>query len=147
MIIPILVKERSVERRLPWTKGGIAEEVLNLQLPSWKLIFQKLVKVVFMPVSIMMGFAAFSFSIIAGILMAALPVFAVQELEWSDNQFALLLSIEEMFEKSFANFFLCLTESFSSQFSTAVMKFSLPISSLINSASNFICTGNEKLTT
>jgi PAT family beta-lactamase induction signal transducer AmpG len=91
MIIPILVKERSVERRLPWTKGGIAEEVLNLQLPSWKLIFQKLVKVVFMPVSIMMGFAAFSFSIIAGILMAALPVFAVQELEWSDNQFPQIL--------------------------------------------------------
>ena len=35
--------------------------------------------------------------------------------------------------KSLANFFLCLTDSLSSQFSTAEIKFSFPISSLINS--------------
>jgi PAT family beta-lactamase induction signal transducer AmpG len=92
MVFPVLIKERPEERRLPWTKGATAREVLELQLPSWGLIVRKLVKAFFLPASLLMGFSAFSFAITKGFMDAALPVFAVQEMGWSDNQFPQVLA-------------------------------------------------------
>lgn len=96
MVFPLLVKERPNEKRLPWTKGKTAEEVLNLQLPSWRLLLTKLFKSFFLPISLLMGLAAFSNSITQGFIDAALPVFTVQELGWSDNQFPQMLATAKL---------------------------------------------------
>jgi PAT family beta-lactamase induction signal transducer AmpG len=96
MLLPILVKERPEEKRLPWTKGTVSEKVLELQVPNWKILLKNLFKVFFLPVSILMGVAAFSLSIFIGFMDAALPIFTVQKMGWADNQFPEVLSSSKL---------------------------------------------------
>ena len=88
MIIPLLLRERPGEKLLPWTKGEVSKTAEKIQLHSWKTIFKSLVKVFFLPVSFMMGMAAFSFSLGKGLIDTLLPVFTVQELGWPDTQYS-----------------------------------------------------------
>jgi len=88
ILIPLLLRERPGEKLLPWTKGMASKSAEKIQLHSWKTIFKSLVKVFFLPVSFMMGIAAFSFSIGRGLIDTVLPVFTVQELGWADTQYS-----------------------------------------------------------
>lgn len=96
MIIPIILRERPGEKLLPWTKGSASPEGNLLQVNSWKVLFQSLIKVFFLPVSILMGIAVFSFSIGIGLIDTLLPVFTVQELGWSDIDYSQTLSAAKM---------------------------------------------------
>lgn len=88
MMIPLFLKERPGEKMLPWTKGESSKEAEKIQLHSWKVIFKSLLKVFFLPVSLIMGIAAFSFSIGKGLIDTLLPVFTVQQLGWADTQYS-----------------------------------------------------------
>jgi PAT family beta-lactamase induction signal transducer AmpG len=88
MLIPLWLKERPGEKRLPWTKGEAAPEAREIQLHSWKAIFTSLIKVFILPVSLIMGVAAFSQSVGKGLVDAILPVFTVQNLGWSDAYYS-----------------------------------------------------------
>ena len=96
MIVPIIVKERPEEKRLPWTKGKTSEAVLALHLPNWKLIVSKLFKAFFLPVSLLLAFAIFSFGISRGFMDALFPVFTVQEMGWVDNQYPEILATAKL---------------------------------------------------
>jgi PAT family beta-lactamase induction signal transducer AmpG len=96
MLVPILVKERPGEKRLPWSRGKTADEVLALHLPNWKLIISKLFKAFLLPVSLFMAFAIFSFGISRGFMDAAFPVFTVQEMGWIDNQYPEVLATAKL---------------------------------------------------
>jgi len=87
IIVPLLLRERPGEKLLPWTRGEASKFAENIQLHSWKTIFKSLVKVIFLPVSFMMGMAAFSFSHGKGLIDTLLPVFTVQELGWADTHY------------------------------------------------------------
>ena len=87
MFIPLFFKERSGEKRLPWTKGKVSEAAASIQLHCWKGVFKNLIKGFILPVSLMMGVAAFSFSIGRGMMDTVLPVLTVQELGWSDGEY------------------------------------------------------------
>jgi PAT family beta-lactamase induction signal transducer AmpG len=86
LLIPLFFRERAGEKRLPWTKGKASEVAASIQVQSWKELFFSLVKVFILPVSLIMGVAAFSFSIGKGLIDAMLPVFTVQELGWTDGK-------------------------------------------------------------
>ena len=86
--IPLLLRERPGEKLLPWTKGEASKFAEKVQLHSWKKIFKSLVKVFFLPVSLTMGIAAFSYSTGKGLIDTLLPVFTVQKLGWSDTQYS-----------------------------------------------------------
>jgi len=73
---------------LPWTNGEASKVTEKIQLHSWKSIFKSLYKVFFLPVSLMMGIAAFSFSVGRGLIDTVLPVFTVQELGWADTDYS-----------------------------------------------------------
>jgi len=88
ILIPLLLRERPGEKLLPWTKGEASKSAEKIQLHSWKIIFKSLFKVFFLPVSFMMGIAAFSYSIGRGLIDTVLPVFTVQELGWADTQYS-----------------------------------------------------------
>ena len=88
ILIPLLLRERPGEKLLPWTKGEASKATVKIQLHSWKTIFKSLVKVFFLPVSFLMGMAAFSFSIGRGLIDTVLPVFTVQELGWADTRYS-----------------------------------------------------------
>lgn len=88
ILIPLLLRERPGEKLLPWTKGEASKTSEKIQLHNWKTIFKSLFKVFFLPVSFMMGVAAFSYSVGRGLIDTALPVFTVQELGWADTQYS-----------------------------------------------------------
>jgi PAT family beta-lactamase induction signal transducer AmpG len=88
ILVPLLLRERPGEKLLPWTKGEASKTAAKIQLHSWKGIFKSLYKVFFLPVSFMMGVAAFSFSVGRGLIDTVLPVFTVQELGWADTQYS-----------------------------------------------------------
>jgi MFS transporter, PAT family, beta-lactamase induction signal transducer AmpG len=88
MLVPLILKERPGERTMPWSNGIISGENEKLQLHSWKAIFKSLYQVFFLPVSFLMGIAAFSFSAGRGLIDTLLPVFTVQELGWTDNDYS-----------------------------------------------------------
>jgi len=88
ILIPLLLRERPGEKLLPWTKGEASKSAEKIQLHSWKTIFKSLVKVFFLPVSFMMGIAAFSFSVGRGLIDTLLPVFTVQGLGWADTHYS-----------------------------------------------------------
>ncbi len=88
ILVPLLLRERPGEKLLPWTKGEASKAAEKIQLHSWKGIFKSLYKVFFLPVSFMMGVAAFSYSVGRGLIDTVLPVFTVQELGWADTQYS-----------------------------------------------------------
>lgn len=88
ILVPLLLRERPGEKLLPWTKGEASKTAEKIQLHSWKGIFKSLYKVFFLPVSFMMGIAAFSFSVGKGLIDTVLPVFTVQQLGWLDTQYS-----------------------------------------------------------
>lgn len=88
ILVPLLLRERPGEKLLPWTKGEASKTAAKIQLHSWKGIFKSLYKVFFLPVSFMMGVAAFSFSVGRGLIDTLLPVFTVQQLGWADTQYS-----------------------------------------------------------
>ena len=88
ILVPLLLRERPGEKLLPWTKGEASKVAEKIQLHSWKSIFKSLYKVFFLPISFMMGVAAFSFSVGKGLIDTLLPVFTVQELGWADTDYS-----------------------------------------------------------
>lgn len=88
ILVPLLLRERPGEKLLPWTKGEASKDAEQIQLHSWKSIFTSLFKVFFLPVSFMMGVAAFSFSVGKGLIDTLLPVFTVQGLGWADTEYS-----------------------------------------------------------
>jgi len=96
ILVPLLLRERPGEKLLPWTKGETSKDAEKIQLHSWKIIFKSLFKVFFLPVSFIMGVAAFSFSVGRGLIDTLLPVFTVQELGWADTQYSQIFATANM---------------------------------------------------
>ncbi len=88
MLFPLILKERPGEKRLPWSAGKASAQTKQMQLNSWKLIFQSLFRAFFLPVSLIMGVCAFSQAVSRGLIDAILPVFTVQELGWTDAYYS-----------------------------------------------------------
>jgi PAT family beta-lactamase induction signal transducer AmpG len=88
MTVPLFLRERPGEKILPWSAGIASEISGKLQLHSWAQIFKSLYQVIFLPISILMGVAAFFYSVGRGLIQTLLPVFTVQELGWTDGHFS-----------------------------------------------------------
>jgi len=94
MLIPLLIKERPCEKKLPWSKkGGISRNAAKIQVQSWKAVFLSLFRVFVLPVSLVMGVAAFSFTVGRGLLDTMMPVFTVQHLGWTDGAYSRVFSV------------------------------------------------------
>ncbi len=92
LLIPLLLRERPEEKLFPWAKGHASSLTLNLQVHDWKSIFKNLIRVFFLPSSLLMGIGVFIVMIGRGILTTTLPVFTVQELGWTDSEFSNIMA-------------------------------------------------------
>lgn len=93
ILVPIILRERPGEKQLPWTEGAASETATVLQLHSFKSIIKNLVKFFFLPMSFIMGIAAFNASIGEGLIDYLLPIFTVQELGWSNEQYSHIFAV------------------------------------------------------
>jgi PAT family beta-lactamase induction signal transducer AmpG len=96
IFIPMLLRERPGEKLLPWTPGKESDTAATLQLHSFKSIFKSLFKFFFLPASFIMGVAAFNASIGEGLIDALLPIFTVQEIGWTDEQYSQIFAIANL---------------------------------------------------
>ena len=93
MLVPILFRERSGEKIMPWTTGNASEASMKMQLHDWKSIFKNLINVFFLPMSFIMGVAVFFSSISRGLMDTVLPVLTVQELGWLDTEYSQIFAM------------------------------------------------------
>ena len=93
ILIPIFFREKTGEKILPWTKGVASKSSKKMQIKSWKIIFKSLLKVFFLPSSLLMGVAVFSICIGFGLMDAILPVFTVQKIGWTNTHFSHIVAI------------------------------------------------------
>jgi len=91
-LVPLFMRERPGEKLLPWTKGAASESALKIQLESLGQIFKSLFKVFFLPSSLFMGIAFFFFQMGNGLIDAMLPVFTIQKVGWTDQEYAHVFS-------------------------------------------------------
>jgi MFS transporter, PAT family, beta-lactamase induction signal transducer AmpG len=81
--IPLLLRERQGERLLPWTEGGALARSHELQETEWRKIFGDLIRVLFLPMSLLLIVVKFGDRVAAGIFGAVMPVLTTQELGFS----------------------------------------------------------------
>lgn len=93
LLVPICFRERPGEKLMPWSKGKASEESKKVQLRSWSLIFKSLFKVVILPSTILMLFASFVIGLMYGLVDTMLPIFTIQNLDWTDTSYSQVFSI------------------------------------------------------
>ena len=96
ILIPIFFREKTGEKLLPWTEGSTSKSSEKMQLKSWKTIFKSLIKVFFLPSSLLMGVAAFSICIGFGLMDAILPVFTVQKIGWTNTYYSQVMAVSNI---------------------------------------------------
>ncbi len=85
LLFPLFVKERSMEKRFPWSPGGrIAPEVAAMKVERLRPMLTELLLKLVAPVSLLFIFASFCDSVAGGLMEAYLPAFAVIDLGWDD---------------------------------------------------------------
>lgn len=67
-----------------------------MQLESWGQIIKSLVKVFFLPGSLLMGVAFFIIQMGFGLIKTLLPVFTIQAIGWTDQEYAQVFSIASL---------------------------------------------------
>ena len=88
LFVPLLFRERPGEKLLPWTKGIVSENSLQLQLDSWTKIFKKLARVLIMPYSLLIALIGFLVGTTVSYMNTLLPVFTVQALGWTNEMYS-----------------------------------------------------------
>ena len=88
MFVPLLFRERPGEKLLPWTKGVVAENSLQLKIDSWEQIFKSLWAVFILPYSLLMTLICFSVGTTVSYMNTLLPVFTVQALGWTNEMYS-----------------------------------------------------------
>jgi len=84
MLVPLLLRERSGERLLPWTAGGASPETKKMQLESWAVIFKSLYSVFSLRNSLLLGVLMFVLQGGQNYMATLLPIFTVKALGWTD---------------------------------------------------------------
>lgn len=88
ILAPICFRERPGEKIMPWTAGKPSQNSKNIQSESWGEIIKSLYKVAILPSSIILCIAFFIEGVMEGIIDTLLPVFTIQNLDWTDISFS-----------------------------------------------------------
>ncbi|MEM1112218.1 MAG: MFS transporter [Pseudomonadota bacterium] len=87
LALAILVRERSGEKRLPWTDGAATARSIELQADRWRDIFRDTFKVIALPASLVLMSVAFLWRVTDGVWLALAPIVTVQELGFDTIDF------------------------------------------------------------
>lgn len=84
----ILVRERQGERLLPWSEGGASDRSIALQATDWTSIFSNLLRVMFLPASLLLIVVTLFWRIQAGFWITATPIIVVSDLGYASTDYS-----------------------------------------------------------
>lgn len=84
----VLVRERENEKMLPWTRGEASARSIALQAEDWLSIFANLIKVMFLPASLILITVTLCWRGAGGFWLTAAPVIAVQQLGFESTVYS-----------------------------------------------------------
>jgi len=87
-LLAVRVRERPGEKLLPWTEGAASGRSIELQAQDWFSIFANLLKVMFLPASIILILVTLCWRVAGGFWIVAAPVIAVQDLGYASTQYS-----------------------------------------------------------
>ena len=96
LLVPLLIRERPGERLFPWTTGDASLMAEKMQLDNFPQIFKSLFKVFFLPDSLLMGVGVFFLLIGCGLMETLFPVFTIQVVNWTNQDYSKVLSVIKM---------------------------------------------------
>ena len=89
-LLPLLLRERPGERLLPWTQGQASPQASAMRADSVTSVFLNLLRAMSLRSSLLTAALALCLSASAGLLGVVGVVFIVQQLGWSDTEYAQL---------------------------------------------------------
>ena len=88
LLLPVMLKERSVEKQFPWSsEGEIAPEIAALKVDEFLPMLADILKKLLAPISLFFIVAFFCDSVAGGLMGAYLPSFSVIDLHWDDGAY------------------------------------------------------------
>lgn len=96
ILAPIMFRERSGEKIMPWTKGEISENSKNEQSKSWVEILKDLLKVVILPTSLLIIITCFYKGFLNNLVYTSFTIFTIQDLGWTNTSFSQIASISDV---------------------------------------------------
>ena len=91
-LVPLLLRERPGEKRLPWTAGAASPAAARLQADSWAALFRAVRRVFALRNSLLVVPALFIAQLCQYYLDTSLPIFTVQQLGWTNGHYAQVYS-------------------------------------------------------
>lgn len=88
LILGLALRERAGERILPWTEGVASAHGIDLQIDNWGFILKNILRVLFLPGSLILLTMTLLYRGADGIYITAVPVIVVQELGWADTDYS-----------------------------------------------------------
>jgi len=92
MLLPLLLRERPGEKRLPWEAGVPSPEAVAMKVETWREVLFTLKNAFVLRGSLVMAVAGFAFCIGIGYMDALLPVFTIQALGWTNDAYSNVLA-------------------------------------------------------
>lgn len=86
--LSIRVRERENERILPWMPGEASARSVALQASDWASILGNLLKVMFLPASIILILVTLCWRVAGGFWLTAVPIIAVQQLGFASSEYS-----------------------------------------------------------
>jgi PAT family beta-lactamase induction signal transducer AmpG len=105
LLVSLALRERACERFLPWSRGRAAEADLEIQPRRLADVGRALWRAAQTRTSLLVTSASFFYHVALGLIGAALPVFAVHELEWSALSFSRIVASSRLFAGVFVLLF------------------------------------------
>lgn len=92
LLVPFYFRERRGEKLLPWTSGQASSVAAKTHEANWKRLLKNLGKCSFLSASLLLCLGIFLFGTMAGMVDVLLPIFTVQQLEWTNTAYSKVYS-------------------------------------------------------
>lgn len=96
LFVPLLVRERKGEKRMPWSEGAVSPEAAFLTVASWSKLFRSFRQVVVLRNSVIMLVMVFITMGALHFMRTLLPVFTIQELGWTNLTYSKITSTSNL---------------------------------------------------
>jgi PAT family beta-lactamase induction signal transducer AmpG len=93
MFVPLLLRERSGEKLLPWSNGKTSPDSAFLAIDSWGKLFKSFLQVVVLRNTALLVVAVFTTMAAIHYMITLLPIFTIQELGWESVFYSKIFSI------------------------------------------------------